>query len=146
MEINSREHFTVHGLQEHRFGVTSRWFTGTAGVRTYELDELLGTKLRALYQRKKARDLFDLGLALQRSEVSPDRVVAVFSKYMEAEGAKVTRAMFEQNLAAKKNDPIFTADMAPLLAHGHEWDFDDAFDRVWSGLVVRLPGDAWKSG
>jgi hypothetical protein len=36
--------------------------------------------------------------------------------------------------------------MTPLLAHGHEWDFDDAFDRVWTGLVVRLPGDAWKGG
>jgi predicted nucleotidyltransferase component of viral defense system len=146
VEINSREHFTVHGLKEHRFEVTSRWFSGTASLRSYELDELLGTKLRALYQRKKGRDLFDLALALQRDDVTPDRVVAVFAKYMEADGAKVTRAMFEQNLAAKKTDPIFTADMTPLLAHGQAWDFDDAFDRVWGGLVVRLPGDPWKGG
>ena len=33
-------------------------------VRVYDqLDELLGTKLRALYQRKKGRDLFDLFIA-----------------------------------------------------------------------------------
>jgi predicted nucleotidyltransferase component of viral defense system len=57
VEINSREHFTVYGLQQHRFDVSSRWFSGSADVRTYELDELLGTKLRALYQRKKGRDL-----------------------------------------------------------------------------------------
>jgi predicted nucleotidyltransferase component of viral defense system len=146
VEINSREHFTVHGLKEHRFEVTSRWFTGAANLRTYELDELLGTKLRALYQRKKGRDLFDLGLALQRDDVSPERVVEVFTRYMEADGAKVTRAMFEQNLAAKKKDPIFAADMTPLLAHGQRWDFDDAFDRVWTGLVARLAGDPWKGG
>jgi predicted nucleotidyltransferase component of viral defense system len=146
VEINSCKHFTVHGLKEHRFEVTSRWFTGAASLRTYELDELLGTKLRALYQRKKGRDLFDLGLALQRDDVSPERVVEVFAQYMEADGAKVTRAMFEQNLAAKKKDPIFTADMTPLLAHGQAWDFDDAFDRVWTGLVVRLAGDHWKGG
>lgn len=144
VEINSREHFTVHGLKEHRFEVASRWFAGTASLRTYELDELLGTKLRALYQRKKGRDLFDLGLALQRDDVSPERIVDVFAKYMAAEDAKVTRAMFEQNLAAKKADAIFTADMSPLLAHGQEWSFDDAFDRVWNVLVARLPGEPWK--
>jgi predicted nucleotidyltransferase component of viral defense system len=146
VEINSREHFTAYGLKPHRFEVSSRWFTGTANLITYDLDELLGTKLRALYQRKKGRDLFDLGLALQRNDVSPERVVEVFAKYVEAEGAKVTRAMFEQNLAAKKKDPIFTADMTPLLAHGQVWDFEDAFERVWTGLVVLLPSAPWKGG
>lgn len=146
VEINSREHFTVHGLEQRRFEVTSRWFTGAADLRTYVLDELLGTKLRALYQRKKGRDLFDLALALQRDDVSPDRIVEAFAKYMEAGAAKVTRAMFEQNLVAKKKDPIFTTDMTPLLAPGHAWDFDDAFDRVWTVLVARLPGECWKGG
>ncbi len=146
IEINSREHFTVHGISARRFEVSSRWFTGAADLRTYELDELLGTKLRALYQRKKGRDLFDLDLAMQRDDVSPERVVEVFAKYMEADGAKVTRAMFEQNLAAKKQDPIFTADMTPLLAHGQRWDFEDAFNRVWTRLIARLPGAAWKGG
>lgn len=146
VEINSREHFTACDLEHHRFEVSSRWFTGAANLLTYDLDELLGTKLRALYQRKKGRDLFDLSLALQQSDVSPERVVKVFAKYMEADGAKVTRAMFEQNLAAKKKDPVFTADMRPLLAHGQAWDFDDAFEQVWTGLVALLPGDPWKGG
>jgi predicted nucleotidyltransferase component of viral defense system len=144
VEINSREHFTAYGIKPHRFEVSSRWFTGAANVLTYDLDELLGTKLRALYQRKKGRDLFDLGLALQQSDVSPERIVEVFAKYMEADGAKVTRAMFEQNLAAKREDPIFTADMSPLLAHGQAWDIDDAFERVWTRLVMLLSGDPWK--
>lgn len=144
VEINSREHFAVHGLKERRFEVESRWFTGVANLRTYDLDELLGTKLRALYQRKKGRDLFDLGLALQRDDVSPERVAEVFAKYMAADDTKVSRAMFEQNLAAKKDDPIFTADITPLLAHGQAWNFDEAFDRVWNQLVALLPGDPWK--
>ncbi len=59
VEINSREQFTVFGFESRRCEVVSRWFNGVATVRTYQLDELLGTKLRALYQRKKARDLFD---------------------------------------------------------------------------------------
>lgn len=143
VEINSREHFTVYGLRKQRFEVRSRWFDGAAEIQTYELDELLGTKLRALYQRKKGRDLFDLALALKRG-VSPDRVVESFTRYMNEEGARVTRAMFEQNLAAKKVDSAFTADLRPLLASGQTWSFADAFDSVWRELIARLPGDPWK--
>jgi len=146
VEINSREHFTAFGLKDHRFEITSRWFTGTADLRTYELDELLGTKLRALYQRKKGRDLFDLGLALRREGVSPDRIIDAFARYMDEDGARVTRAMFEQNLATKKSDSVFTADMTPLLASGQIWNFDDAFALVWNELVCRLPGEPWKGG
>jgi len=144
VEINSREHFTVYGLKNHRFEVSSRWFSGAADVHTYELDELLGTKLRALYQRKKGRDLFDLGLALQREGVSPERILEVFARYMNEDGGRVTRAMFEQNLAAKKTDKVFTADLTPLLASGETWNFDAAYDRVWRELVRKLPGEPWK--
>ncbi len=144
VEINSREHFAVLGLKPHRFEVSSRWFTGAADLQTYELDELLGTKLRALFQRKKGRDLFDLGLALQRGGVSPERIVKVFARYMQEDGARITRAMFEQNLAAKKADAVFTADITPLLASGQSWSFDKALELVWRELVGRLPGDPWK--
>lgn len=144
VEINSREHFTVYGLIYHRFEVSSRWFSGAADLRTYELDELLGTKLRALYQRKKGRDLFDLWLALKREDASPDRIVDVFARYMHENGARITRAMFEQNLAAKKVDTVFAADMTPLLGSGQAWSFDDGFELVWRELVGRLPGDPWK--
>ncbi len=113
-------------------------------MRSFELDELLGTKLRALYQRKKGRDLFDLGLALEQGKSSPDRIVDVFARYMEAADAKVTRAMFEKNLATKKTDALFTADMTPLLARGQTWNFDTAFERVWKELGGRLPGEPWK--
>jgi predicted nucleotidyltransferase component of viral defense system len=57
VEINSREHFTVLGFVKRGFSVDSRWFSGSASILTYHLDELLGTKVRALFQRKKGRDL-----------------------------------------------------------------------------------------
>jgi predicted nucleotidyltransferase component of viral defense system len=144
VEINSREHFSVFGHRRQPFEVKSRWFTGAAEMHTYDLDELLGTKLRALYQRKKGRDLFDLAHALGRGGVSAERIVQCFERYMREGGARVTRAMFEQNLAAKKTDPIFSSDMTPLLATGTVWSFDEAFDIVWRELVGRLPGEPWK--
>jgi len=57
VEINSREHFSVLGFYKQGYEVKSRWFSGKALILTYHLDELLGTKLRALYQRKKGRYL-----------------------------------------------------------------------------------------
>lgn len=144
VEINSREHFTAFGLRSIPFGVQSRWFSGSADIKTYELDELLGTKLRALYQRRKGRDLFDLAHALERGNTSATRVIEAFELYMRQEGARVTRAMLEQNLIAKRAEKSFGADIAPLLASRARWDFDAAFRRVWDELVSRLPGDPWK--
>lgn len=57
VEANTREHFSMFGLKQVPFSVQSRWFQGSCELRSYELDELLGTKLRALYQRKAGRDL-----------------------------------------------------------------------------------------
>jgi len=55
IEINTREHFTVLGFEKRPFEVNSRWFFGKCELTTYDLNELLGTKLRALYQRRKGR-------------------------------------------------------------------------------------------
>jgi predicted nucleotidyltransferase component of viral defense system len=67
VETNTREHFTVSDLVKVPFKVNSSWFTGNCELTTYALEELLGTKLRALYQRKKGRDLYDLYNALSRN-------------------------------------------------------------------------------
>ncbi len=58
--------------------MASRWFSGRAAVRTYRLDELLATKLRALYERRRGRDLFELWDAWTRGRVSPARVTEAF--------------------------------------------------------------------
>jgi len=86
IEINSREHYTELGHVPVPFVVRSRWHSGAAEITTFALDELLGTKLRALYQRKKGRDLFDLSMALTGGGVDPDRLLRCFKRCMK-EGA-----------------------------------------------------------
>lgn len=113
---------------------------------TYHLDELLGTKLRALYQRKKSRDLFDLWTAHRSAEVDPQRVVSCFLRYLDEGGHRVSRAEFEANLAAKLADGMFTRDIEPLLAPRAAWDIEDAARYVRDELLARLPGDPWKGG
>src|SRR5207244_3525634 len=75
LEINMLENFAVYGYESRSLQVETDWFYGSAGVKTFTLDELLGTKLRALYQRKKGRDLFDPWFCNSTLEVDPDRVV-----------------------------------------------------------------------
>jgi predicted nucleotidyltransferase component of viral defense system len=144
VEINTREHFAVHGFASVPFAVTSRWFEGKCDIASYELDELLGTKLRALYQRRKGRDLFDIATALRSGGVDPARLVTAFQRYMDEGGHKMTRALFEANMDAKLKDKVFMADIGPLLAEGHAWDAPAAAELVLSTLCPLLPGPPWK--
>lgn len=144
VEINSREHFSFYGLPAVPFRVASRWFEGSCKIQSYQLDELLGTKLRALYQRRWGRDLFDLAVALKDQKADPARIVKGFSAYMDHEGHKVTRAQFERNLALKLRDPQFLADIGPMLAAGYEWDPEHEAAVVSSRLIALLPGKPWK--
>lgn len=115
-------------------------------LRSYDLDEMLGTKMRALLQRTQGRDLYDLDLALTRSATDgtlPDtgRVVAAFRDYMRRENTHVTRALFERELAKKLASPGFRADIATMLPAGHTFDVDAAAARVQAQLLSQLPTD-----
>ena len=146
VEVNTREHFTAHGPHKAAFAVKSRWFSGACDITTYDLDELLGTKFRALFQRRKGRDLFDMATALSQGGVDPQRIVAAFSHYMAEGGHHVTRAVFEENLSAKLEDNRFRSDIPPLLAEGRDWNIVDAATLVMQTLCPLLPGEPWKSG
>jgi len=145
IEINTREHFTEHGYVTLPFSVESKWFVGRADVTTFTIEELLGTKLRALYQRSKGRDLFDIWAATGRDDVIPDRVIDCFHRYMREGGHSASRAQVEENLAAKRKDARFVSDIEPLLRPGTDWDVDTAMDAVLCELVSKLPGDPWRS-
>ena len=144
VEINTREHFAVLGFTKRAFSADSRWFTGTADIVTFELDELLATKLRALYQRRKGRDLFDLTIGLDDERSHDGRIVAAFQEYMTRDGVTVTRALFERNLAGKLRHPQFSADMSALARPGFEWKPKEAAQTVTRRLIRLLPGEPWK--
>jgi predicted nucleotidyltransferase component of viral defense system len=145
IEINTREHFALLGHREAAFVVENPWYSGSAPITTFALDELLATKLRALFQRRKGRDLYDLWLALDTLEPDPRAVAECFSGYMKANGLRVTRAEFEANLSEKVQNPSFRADVAPLLRDPDGYDIDDAAAIVRDRLVSLLPGEPWKA-
>jgi len=143
IETNTREHFAVRGTTTRPFAVDSRWWSGRAEITTFEIEELLGTKLRALFQRKKGRDLFDLYVALEAG-VDPAAIVNIFRVYMKKEGHPITRAIFEENLATKIHLPAFADDMPILLSPGATFDVAAGMERVQKEIVALLPGDPWK--
>ncbi|MGM0587147.1 MAG: nucleotidyl transferase AbiEii/AbiGii toxin family protein [Bacteroidota bacterium] len=123
IEINTREHFHVLDLKKEPFSVNNPWYQGHAQITTYELEELLATKLRALYQRKKGRDLFDLHYAMKHLEVDTSKVVDCFHTYMDQEDTDPPSAReFELNLEEKMQDTEFTGDIAALLRPEVEYD------------------------
>lgn len=138
IEINSREHFSVYGSTRIPFEVQSIWYSGKTMVQTYSVDELLATKMRALYQRKKGRDLFDLWLGLNLDLVDPIRIVSAFTKYMKFENHTVTRQEFESNLMEKMSSGRFDADIRPLLNSSVRYDANNAAKAVLENLIGRI--------
>jgi len=144
VEITTREHFNVQGITRRPFTVDSPWFQGTAELPVYHIEELLGTKLRALYQRKKGRDLYDLWLVLRSTDVDPRRIVDCFRHYMDHDNVTASRAEFEANLAGKLTDDVFLEDLQLLLPAGIEYDPQIAATLVQEELIARIPGRPWK--
>jgi predicted nucleotidyltransferase component of viral defense system len=147
VEINTREHTNLYGLKTYPFEVKSGWHQAEAQIVSFEPEELFGTKLRALLQRHKNRDLFDLNEGLLQLGLNRDRVIACFEHYLTQEGHSISRANAEERMLKKLNQSL-TEDIAPLLPAGVSFTDADAiaaFGRVWGELIMRMPGDPWKS-
>lgn len=147
VEINTREHVNRHGLKTYPFEVGSSWHQAKAEIVSFEPEEIFGTKLRALLQRHKNRDLFDLNQGLLQLRLDCDRVIACFQHYLALEGHPISRAQAEERMLKKLNQSL-TEDIGPLLPAGVNFTDDDAmaaFGRVWGELIRRIPGDPWKS-
>lgn len=147
VEINTREHASLFGVHFYPFAMENGWYQGQAEIASFTAEELFGTKLRALLQRRKNRDLFDLAHGLEQLAFDVDKLVTSFEHYLALEGKSITRAMAEQRMLEKLTRNL-TEDIAPLLPAGvrfEETDALQAFERVWTELVARLKGDPWKS-
>ncbi len=131
IEINCREHFSVLGLNEVNFETNSSWIKGRCPIISYQLDELLGTKLRALYQRRKGRDLFDLYWAISNQNVDIEKLLNCYSEYMKfvVDRPPIT-TLFLNNLDEKIADSEFEQDIKGLLRPGVKYDQNRAYEVI----------------
>jgi len=139
VEINCREHFNVLGLKQHDFSVNNQWFSGSCSITTYHLEELLGTKLRALYQRCKGRDLFDIYQSLLTQNVNIENIIYCFKKYMSfVVDNPPTQKEYLQNMELKIQDEEFLGDTHLLLRIGSKYDPVEAWEFVKSQIFVQV--------
>jgi predicted nucleotidyltransferase component of viral defense system len=139
IEINCKEHFTVLGLTKIPFIVDNQWFSGNCEITTYQLDELLGTKLRALYQRKKGRDLFDLQRALDNPDMNPDNVIKCYREYISfPSGESPTKVVYLANMEEKMQDKIFLNDTHGLLRPSLPFNPHEAWKVVRAKLIEKI--------
>ena len=123
VETNCREHFCELGYRHVPFKMENGWFSGACMIRTFHLEELLGTKMRALYQRKKGRDIFDPYHALTLGNVDCDAVMRCFRRYIGFSAGEVpTRKMFCENVEKKLTMPEFVSDTEAYLRVGIGFD------------------------
>jgi predicted nucleotidyltransferase component of viral defense system len=138
VEVNCSEHEPVYKIVTIPFDTGP----GIVEIRTCDIDEMLGTKMRALFQRDQSRDLFDLNRALTDPtplhRPDPDRIVFAFRKYMEAEGSRIDANAFRRNMTHKLDMSSFRNDMNQMLRPGTSFDADAAARLVMSELIDRL--------
>jgi predicted nucleotidyltransferase component of viral defense system len=138
IEINTREHFAVLGYSNMEFIINASWLNAIASITTYCIEELLATKLRALYQRKKGRDLFDLWYALENIDVDITKMIMVWRKYMQFENNEVSKKDFLKNLEDKMNSTLFLNDMSVLITHSLKYDVSIAMELVIERIISKL--------
>jgi len=146
VELNTREHDSLLGVRRYPFEVASGWHEGRADIVSYAPEELFGTKLRALLQRSKGRDLFDLDEGLRQLALDGQRLVDCCEHYLAREGRPISRAQAEQRMLAKLARSL-AEDIAPMLPAGVRFDeavARAAFGRVWTQLIARMRGEPWK--
>lgn len=149
IEINTRETEAFDPTTIKPFSVSNGWFSGEAPVSTYSIEEMLATKLRALLQRAKGRDLYDAVMVLEQFEnLDIDRTVDIFGRYLAQSGRNISRAEAQQRMFAKLEAPHLLLDVRPLLPVDkqetmNESAMTESVRQVLAQIIDRFPGDPW---
>jgi predicted nucleotidyltransferase component of viral defense system len=152
IETNIREIDNFDERVTRPYTVDSPWWSGNADIPTFSIEELMGTKLRALYQRRKGRDLFDLWLVLTTLDPDDALIVDAFRHYI---GADIFGfADLAINLTAKLGNREFREDLVQLTTSAPaDYDIDAAADLLMERLgryldgapaLTTIQGGAWR--
>ena len=137
--VNERQPFLP--LQKGRFEFDFRGEHQAVPIIGYDIAELLGTKMRALFQREKGRDLFDLYWALMHANpaVITANVIRAFEHYLKRENTVPRRGDFLQALEHRMANRGFRQDITSLLRKGITFNMDEAQMVVQQRLLNQLP-------
>ena len=141
VEANATERKPHRAVVEMPFSFPFRDKPVQTRIKGYDIHEMLGTKMRAMFQRKRGRDLIDLYWALTKSPtpVDPSAIIESFQHYMKQEGTTAGRAEFIEILEGHLRDRGFCSDMAPLARTGITYNPQTAGKYIKANLLKLLP-------
>ena len=103
------------------------------------LEELLGTKLRALYQRSKGRDMYDLYKAMTGIKIDTDKLIQCYNEYMKfAVDKPPTQRQFLLNIEEKLYDSEFLGDTKALFRTDEEYNPHVAWELIKKELILKI--------
>jgi predicted nucleotidyltransferase component of viral defense system len=137
IEINTHEHFAE--VVDRQFD-EPRILVRSCVIPTHTVNELLATKLRALVQRDKGRDLFDFWRAHQVTpvDVDPAAIVERFAVYMAKSEFEMPSAPEMTNRLLRMRDAGVFEEMRPLLRAGVAYDVAEALEWFEMNFVSLL--------
>lgn len=147
VDINLNEHQALYPLVNVNFqSLDDDGELVTAQAISYDINEMLGTKTRALMQRQQGRDLFDLWFAWSQSQagatpysVDGKRAMQAFEWYLTNEGTSMGFAEANRLLDQRLRNPAFCQDMNTLLRPGlPRFDVEVAAPVVRSVFLAEL--------
>lgn len=136
--INTREHYSVFNTLDIEHNLLSTYHSGNCIIKTFTIEELLGTKLRALYQRKKGRDLFDLWYACEKTKPDSKKIIEAFTKYISKENLSITSKDFIDNMEDKIQDNEFIGDISGLLRPGINYNISVAWAYLKQNILSNI--------
>jgi hypothetical protein len=98
-------------------------------VNTYHLEELTSTKLRALYDRRKGRDIYDL-FRIADLDLDQAAVRKMVLYYFYRANKVFHYPTFASNVELKIAERGFRDDASALIRHGTELDWETACQQV----------------
>ncbi len=134
IEIKTREILPQKPLKKIPYTVSSTFFNGTADLNIFDVEEMTGTKIRALYQRNKGRDLFDLYFCSKQLSLNWDEVVNSFKLL----NIGATQKQYKDNLDLKVQDPEFINDIRRLLPTKVKYNPQEGFDWFSKNILPKL--------
>jgi predicted nucleotidyltransferase component of viral defense system len=136
IEINTYERSPALPLIEVSHIVRTNWFSGEAMIKMFQNEEMVATKLRALYQRSQGRDLFDLWLLTNEIGIDAGLACQAFSTY-RPDGYTAKKAI--ENLEKKIHDAKFLNDINNMVSTGiDDYNVEAAATQIIKTYLVNL--------
>jgi predicted nucleotidyltransferase component of viral defense system len=127
LEVSFIERFAILGRVEQ--SLVPLPFDEPLAINTYHLEELTSTKLRALYDRRKGRDIYDL-FRIADHDLNQAAVRKMVLYYFYRANKVFHYPTFVSNVELKIAGRGFRDDVRTLIRHGTELDWETACQQV----------------